>query len=107
VGEEKYLFHNKAHIVKTNWFDDISEDEELNVKIRYQHSGSKARIQKNDDGTADIIFDTPVRAITPGQAAVVYRGKQLLGGGWITTVPLDTSQVEASIQVSNEQMRMM
>ncbi len=97
VGEEKYLFHDKAHIVKTNWFDEISQEEDLNVKIRYQHTGSKARIQKNEDGTADIIFETPVRAITPGQAAVVYRGKQLLGGGWITTSPLDTSVVEAFI----------
>lgn len=84
VGEEKHLFYDKAHIINTNWFDDISEDEQLNVKVRYQHTGAQARIKKNDDGSAEIIFDSPVRAITPGQAAVVYRGKQLLGGGWIT-----------------------
>lgn len=89
VGEEQYLFYNKARIVNTNWFDNIDNDEDLNVKIRYQHSGSPARIVKKDDGTAEIHFAHPVRAITPGQAAVVYRGKQLLGGGWITTVPLD------------------
>ncbi|MES2767618.1 MAG: tRNA 2-thiouridine(34) synthase MnmA [Bdellovibrionota bacterium] len=93
VGEEKYLFYDKAHIINTNWFDDIQETEELNVKIRYQHKGAQAKIRKNDDGSAEIYFDIPVRAITPGQAAVVYRGNQLLGGGWITTVPLDTAAI--------------
>lgn len=83
VGAEQYLFFNKAHIIKTNWFDDISDDEILNVKIRYQHEGCPAKIHKNEDGSAEIRFEAPVRAITPGQAAVVYRGKQLLGGGWI------------------------
>lgn len=102
VGEEKYLFYDKAHIVNTNWFDDISETEELNVKIRYQHRGASARIQKNNDGTAEIIFDAPVRAITPGQAAVVYRGNQLLGGGWITTVPL--AEVESENFKKNQVM---
>lgn len=84
VGEEKYLFHDTAKIVQTNWFDEISPNEILRVKIRYQHRGDEARIVKNEDDTAMVIFEKPVRAITPGQAAVVYRGQQLLGGGWIT-----------------------
>ncbi len=83
VGEEEHLFYRSTQIQKSNWFDHIQPEEILNVKVRYMHKGSPARIQKNEDGTAHIEFLEPVRAITPGQAAVVYRGQQLLGGGWI------------------------
>ncbi len=83
VGEEKYLYFDKLKIGNINWFDDISDEETLRIKIRYQHKGMEARIKKNKDGTADVTFEKPVRAITPGQPAVIYRGSQLLGGGWI------------------------
>lgn len=83
VGEEEHLFVGKTSIYKSNWFDSLSEDEILNVKVRYMHKGTPARVKKNVDGSAEIEFLEPVRAITPGQAAVVYRGQQLVGGGWI------------------------
>ena len=34
-------------------------------------------------GTARVVFDDPVRAVAPGQAAVFYAGDVVLGGGWI------------------------
>jgi tRNA-specific 2-thiouridylase len=39
------------------------------------------------DGSAEVAFEAPVRALTPGQAAVFYRGDQVLGGGWIAGAP--------------------
>ncbi len=42
-----------------------------------------AKVFRKDDGEIEIEFDEPVRAVTPGQAAVFYRGTQLVGGGWI------------------------
>jgi tRNA-specific 2-thiouridylase len=38
---------------------------------------------ERDGESWKIQFDQPQRAITPGQAAVIYRGEQLVGGGWI------------------------
>jgi tRNA-specific 2-thiouridylase len=35
------------------------------------------------DGGAQVVFDAPERAITPGQAAVFYDGDEVVGGGWI------------------------
>jgi tRNA-specific 2-thiouridylase len=37
------------------------------------------------DGRAQVVFDRPERAITPGQAAVFYEGEEVVGGGWIAT----------------------
>jgi tRNA-specific 2-thiouridylase len=62
---------------------DIAEGEEMSIKIRYSHHGSKAQVFKTDKGYR-LKFREPQRAVTPGQAAVFYRNKQLVGGGWIT-----------------------
>ncbi len=53
------------------------------VQIRYRSRPENAIIQINNDETVEIHFEKKVRAITPGQAAVVYQGNKLLGGGWI------------------------
>jgi len=52
------------------------------VKIRYNHPGAEATVLAEGDA-AKVNFDKPVSAVTPGQAAVLYRGDEVLGGGWI------------------------
>ena len=53
------------------------------VRIRHRHTPVPARIDARDDGGADVWFDEPSSAVTPGQAAVFYRGEEVVGGGWI------------------------
>ena len=53
------------------------------VKIRYNHDGAAARVEALDGNRARVTFVEPVRAVTPGQATVFYRGDDVLGGGWI------------------------
>jgi tRNA-specific 2-thiouridylase len=83
VGDEKDLFKSEVEVVDTHLLSQIEDGETLNVKIRYAHKGSLAKVFKTDKGLR-FEFTEPQRAITPGQAAVMYREKQLLGGGWIT-----------------------
>lgn len=53
------------------------------VKIRHRHEPAPAVIRTAGDDEVEIIFDTPQRAVTPGQSAVFYSGDEVVGGGWI------------------------
>jgi tRNA-specific 2-thiouridylase len=60
------------------------------VRIRNKHLPAWATVTPRDDG-AEIRFDEPQRAITPGQGAVFYDGDLVLGGGWIAETTLSDS----------------
>ncbi len=53
------------------------------VQIRYNHAGAPGRVRIVGPGRFEVEFAEAIMAITPGQAAVVYDGDKLLGGGWI------------------------
>jgi tRNA-specific 2-thiouridylase len=53
------------------------------VKIRYRTAAAAAMVTPLDGAGAHVKFDSPQRAITPGQAAVFYVGDEVLGGGAI------------------------
>ena len=53
------------------------------MKIRYAHPGAAATVFPGENGTARVRCTRRTRAVTPGQAAVCYRGDEVLGGGWI------------------------
>ena len=55
------------------------------VKIRYNMNAQKARVSLCKDGCAEVVFEEPVYAVTPGQACVFYDtgDGHLIGGGWI------------------------
>jgi tRNA-specific 2-thiouridylase len=83
LGEEEHLYSRTLTMTRSNWLEDVRDGDEYTVKIRFQHKGAPARVKARDDGRFEVEFFEPQRAITPGQAAVFYRGKQLVGGGWI------------------------
>ena len=88
LGEEKYLYSRSTQLYNMNLLDEVRDGEPLRVKVRFHHKGSTARVHLRADNKAELEFDEAQRAITPGQAAVLYRGvqggqHQLLGGGWI------------------------
>jgi len=68
--------------VDTSWLDEVKDGEMVDAKIRYSVKGFKAKVHKSSSGCR-IEFVEPQRAVTPGQACVLYRERQLLGGGWI------------------------
>jgi tRNA-specific 2-thiouridylase len=63
------------------------EDAELTVKIRYSHPGTRATVTPLENNRARIRLHEPQRAVTPGQAAVIYDRDVVVGGGWICRQP--------------------
>jgi tRNA-specific 2-thiouridylase len=53
------------------------------VKIRYNHPGTVATIMPLENERARVRLHQPQRAVTPGQAAVIYDDDVVVGGGWI------------------------
>ena len=51
------------------------------VQVRYRHEGALAKLEPAPGGRVRALFDAPVRAVAPGQAAVFYAGDVVLGGG--------------------------
>ncbi len=60
-----------------------NQEIEATVKIRYNHPGTSATITLAENDRARIRLHEAQRAVTPGQAAVIYHGDVVLGGGWI------------------------
>jgi len=69
---------------EVNWLDDVEGAERIcQVKIRYRSPAVAARVRLLPQEKAEVVFDQPQLAVTPGQAAVFYDGTRVLGGGWI------------------------
>ena len=83
VGDESELYDARLRATDAHWIAGRpAEPFEGEVRIRYRHRGARADITPNGTGF-DVRFEEPQRAITPGQAAVVYRGDEVVGGGFI------------------------
>ena len=84
VGPEDALYRDSMWVSKVNYPLGILPDEpaEITVKIRYKAEEAPAALHPHGDG-ALVRFRQPQRAVTPGQAAVFYRGDVLVGGGVI------------------------
>ena len=64
-------------------FDRIKNEMKFEAKIRYSHKAAKCVVKPIDDDTIEVVFEEKQRAITPGQAVVLYDGNKVVGGGTI------------------------
>ncbi len=77
-----------------HWINLVNHDEPLRCEVRprYRSKGSFATISLFGERQARIDFEEPQFALAPGQAAVCYNGKEVLGGGWINEVESQVSR---------------
>ena len=78
------LFSKELSAVDFNWIiPNPAKKIRCKARVRYNMKEQDATAYTLDDGTVKVIFDEPQRAITKGQAVVLYDGDTVLGGGTI------------------------
>jgi len=85
LGNNEDLFTSELIATDINLIsvDKIDGEKKVTAKIRYNHKEQPATVIQLDENTIKVIFDEPQRAITKGQAVVLYDGDYVVGGGTI------------------------
>ncbi len=84
VGFKDELATDSCRVRDISWIGAVPRESlTVEVRIRYRHRAVACVVTPIGDHAADVRFDQPQTAVTPGQGAVFYQGDQILGGGWI------------------------
>jgi len=85
VGPRDALGRSQLTASGVNWISGVAPEgwRRVTAQIRHRHAAAPARVRAIDTERAEVEFDAPQTAITPGQAVVFYDGDEVLGGGWI------------------------
>ena len=88
VGPNEALFSSALRANNWNWFPFPALTAPLRVKAkaRSRMTEQPATVYPEENGFARVEFHAPQRAVTPGQAVVLYQGETVIGGGTITEV---------------------
>ena len=84
VGPKASLEQTTLTASAVNWIiEEPAGALRVAAQIRHRHQAAPAAVRSLGEGRADVVFDAPQLAISPGQAVVFYDGDAVVGGGWI------------------------
>jgi tRNA-specific 2-thiouridylase len=85
VGAAKHLYKKRMIVAQMNFLlrEAVEDPVSVTAKIRYKHKEARASLHPLGHNKARVLFDTPQRAVTPGQSAVFYDQDLVWGGGII------------------------
>ncbi len=88
LGPSEALMRSSLRAENWNWipFPALAGPMEVMARHRYNQKEQPATVYPEESGTARVEYHSPQRAITPGQAVVLYRGELVIGSGTITEV---------------------
>ncbi len=83
LGSNEDLFKQDLLAEDFNWIEKLEPGATVKARIRYHQTEKEAQVEILPDGLVKVHFLEPQRAITRGQAVVLYRGAHVVGGGTI------------------------
>jgi tRNA-uridine 2-sulfurtransferase len=102
VGPDHALFGTRLRAERAEWTGVRPEGAfHASVRIRYRHQPAEAIVTPVGAGF-EVEFAAPQRAIAPGQAAVIYVGERVVGGGWIAVKNSVSSESSAEPNCANQ-----
>ncbi|MGF3103827.1 tRNA 2-thiouridine(34) synthase MnmA [Rossellomorea sp. DUT-2] len=93
--EHPALYSDSILATDVHWTSNGEKTAEFacTAKFRYRQDDNNVTVIPLEDGKVKVIFDEPIRAVTPGQAVVFYNGDECLGGGTIDTIYKDEKKL--------------
>ena len=106
LGPSEDLDTTTCQVADLNIFsrEGLAEGQRVDVKFRYGSPPVPAILHWDSDNSISVTFETPVRALSPGQSAVFYQQDRILGGGIIQTPKSDTQSSQTSITSGNSRL---
>ncbi len=95
IGDNKFLQSYALEAVRVNWFREPKERESLTARIRHRGTLIPCTLEGRDP--LIVRFHAAARAITPGQAVVIYSGPEVIAGGWIKRCIQEQTESNISI----------
>lgn len=88
LGSESELYSRVLYACDVNLISvpEIKGEMYVTAMVRYRGREEKATVTDEGDGVIKLVFDKPQRAVTKGQAVVMYDGDTVVGGGTICKV---------------------
>jgi tRNA-specific 2-thiouridylase len=83
LGDEVALHARETTLADVVLAEGVTLPARARVRVRYRHEGQVATVDTGPGRGARVVFDAPVRAVTPGQIAVLYDDDRVIGGGRI------------------------
>lgn len=99
LGRREQLLAGGAKVAEAVLFDDFLLPARAEVAVRYSQHTEPCQVLRAGDGSLQVLFDSPVASVVPGQYAVFYRGDRVLGGGLIVEA-LPQVRAKDSLEVS-------
>jgi tRNA-specific 2-thiouridylase len=89
LGQRRHLETSRCFLTSLHFhpFDRLPSAMTVDVKVRYRAKAVRATVAPAEAGRVEVRFVTPVEGVTPGQAAVLYAGDVVVGGGIIERSP--------------------
>ncbi|MFQ3609991.1 MAG: tRNA 2-thiouridine(34) synthase MnmA [Fimbriimonadales bacterium] len=109
VGPEEELYEREALVSEITWSSVPALERPMRVyaTVRYNMPAAPATLHPMEQADrARLVFDQPVRAITPGQIAVFYKGETVVGGGTIQSKSAGEADEETTSRAVKRALQM-